>query len=70
MQFIIIVDWNTDLDPVLSVGLYESEDLFVNKRILVGVKSDSSEYNTSTISPWKTWNLEGAISCFEKVYAH
>ena len=58
MQFIIIVDWDTDLDPVLSVGLYESEDLFVNKRILVGVKSDSSKYNTLTISPSDCEKLE------------
>ena len=39
------------MDPVLRIGLYESEDAFVNKHIVVGAKSTLAEDKLRVVSP-------------------
>lgn len=49
------------MDPVLRVGLYESEDPFVNKHIVVAAKSASTEDNLLVISHKDCENLESGV---------
>jgi len=46
------------MDPVLRVGLYEGEDSFVNKQIVVGASIESSRDSLLVISPADCEKLE------------
>ena len=46
------------MDPVLRVGLYESEDAFVNKQIVVGVSGEASQDSVLLVPPADCAKLE------------
>ena len=49
------------MDPVLRVGLYANEDPFVNKHIVVGLKSTSTQDDLLVITPEECENLESGV---------
>ena len=49
------------MDPVLRVGLYESEDAFVNKHIVVGSRQTSSDDRLLVISPENCKKFENGV---------
>ena len=49
------------MDPVLRVGLYEGEDSFVNKQIVVGASIESSRDSLLVISPADCEKLESGM---------